>query len=140
MLLPFGVWFNYSACDEMLNNMCDGSVSPVLNIFSGIHIMIITLFWKTQAVDLVCLRVPEWPFLLRIWFSGFMIVLPPSLPGSHGILIWFHECTGCLMSGQIILLLRNITLMLIIRPTNVDPLRVRVYITWIRRKIISSNE
>jgi hypothetical protein len=30
--------------------------------------------------------------------------------------------------------------MLIIRPTNVDPLRVRVYITWIRRKIISSNE
>jgi hypothetical protein len=66
MLLPFRVWFNNSACDEMLNNMCDGSVSPVINIFSGIHIMIITLFWKTQAVELVCLPVPEWPFLLRI--------------------------------------------------------------------------
>jgi hypothetical protein len=124
----------------MLNNMCDGWVSPVLNIFSGIHIMIITLFWKTQAVDLVCLPVLEWPFLLMIWFSGLMIVLPSTLPGSHGTLIWFHECTGCLMSGQIILLLRNLTLMLIIRPTKVDPLLVRVYISWFRRKIISSNE
>jgi hypothetical protein len=44
------------------------------------------------------------------------------------------------MSGQIILLLRNITLMLIIRPAKVGPLLVRVYITWFRRKIISSNE